>query len=279
MNKKELNDNVAYADPTEFDKELPYRLIGVGYHFHQHPIDRPFGYPAYQWIQTISGSGRLMLEGYEHTVGAYQGMLLYPGDAHEYIEAESPWMVHWISFNGYHIERMLHKLGFDRSGVYSVSNASLLGSLIGKGFQLIKNDAPLLGMDGSVIIYQFLFDLHRGIQPNGSPSQTERVNKLLPIFDHIRKNLEHPITVVELADILGVTSQHFCVLFKEVTGYRPIDFINSRRIKTAKDLFAKEPFLKIYEVGRRVGFENNSYFSTIFRKYEGISPRRYKDLH
>jgi AraC family transcriptional regulator of arabinose operon len=66
---------------------------------------------------------------------------------------------------------------------------------------------------------------------------------------------------------------------REVTGQRPVEYINSHRIKLAKDLLVKEPALMVSEVGKRVGFDNNSYFSTIFRKYEGISPRQYKELH
>ncbi|MBI9104010.1 MAG: AraC family transcriptional regulator [Spirochaetales bacterium] len=280
MNKAPKDENVAYADPTEMDKELPYQLIGVGYDFHQHPTDRPFGYPTYQWIQTRQGCGVLRLDGKdEYHIGMNQGMLLYPGDAHEYWEVEAPWQVHWISFNGYHIERMLHKLGFDRTGIFSLSNTSITENLMQRAFQVLSHDAPLSGMDGSVIIYQLLFDLHRGIKISEGPSHGERTTRLQPVFDHIKNNIEYVITVEELADLIGITSQHFCVLFKDVTGYRPIDYINSRRIKMAKELLVKEPSLQVSQIGKRVGFDNNSYFSTIFRKYEGISPRKYKELH
>lgn len=273
------DEKIAYSNLTEMDKELPYQLVGVGCDFHQHPIDRPFGYPTYQWIQTYEGSGILRLDDEDIRVPVDQGMLLFPGDPHEYMETEERWFVHWITFNGYHIERMLHKLGFDKSGVYAISDSQLLASHMQKAYRLIKQSSPLSGMDGSVLIYQFLFDLHRGVLSGGEMSHTDRSRRLKPVFDYINEHLQHVITVDELADIMGITPQHFCVLFKEVTGLRPVEYINSHRIRLAKDLLVREPSLQVGDVGRRVGFDNNSYFSTTFRKYEGISPRQYKDLH
>ena len=117
MNLSREEEKVAYANLTEMDKELPYQLVGVGCDFHQHPIDRPFGYPTYQWIQTYEGCGILSLEGEDLRVPLDSGMLLYPGVPHEYKETDETWYVNWVTFSGYHIERMLHKLGFrqDRS--------------------------------------------------------------------------------------------------------------------------------------------------------------------
>ena len=279
MNPTTDPEKVAYSNLTELDKELPYQLIGVGCDFHQHPIDRPFGYPTYQWIQTYSGCGILHVHDRDYRVPVDHGMLLYPGEYHEYRETDETWYVHWITFSGYHIERMLHKLGFQGSGVYSFSDPSLLESHIRKAYRLIKRGSALTGMDGSVLIYQFLFDLYRSVHSGGGMSHNDRTSRLRPVFDYINDKLETVITVDDLAALLGITPQHFCVLFKEVTGQRPVEYINSHRIKLAKDLLVKEPALMVSEVGKRVGFDNNSYFSTIFRKFEGISPRQYKELH
>ena len=272
-------EKVAFANLTEMDKELPYQLIGVGCDFHQHPIDRPFGYPAYQWLQTCRGRGLLQAEGREQAVPPDCGMLLYPGTPHAYHETDEGWQVHWITFGGYHIEGMLHKLGLDRVGVYRVSEALILESRMRRAYQLISRGTALSGMEGSVLIYQLLLDLYRALQTGGDQSRGERAGRLTPVFSHINQNLDSVISVDSLADIIGITPQHFCVLFKEVTGRRPVDYINAQRVKAAKDLLALEPSLQVGEVGRRVGFDNNSYFSTIFRRYEGISPRQYKELH
>lgn len=275
----EPDNNLAYSNLTELDKELPYQLIGVGCDYRQLPVDRPFGYPTYQWIQSFEGCGVFHLEGRELPVPVGHGMLIYPGDIHSYQEVDGPWYVNWITFNGYHIERMLDKLGLTGSGVYPVSDPALLESHFRRAFRILKSGFALTGLDGSVLVYQLMLDLYRCVQTDDRSSRIDRAVRLKPVFDHIRGHLEGTITVDELAKIIGITPQHFCILFKDVTGLRPVEYINSQRIREAKDLLVREPALRVSEVGRRVGFENNSYFSTIFRRFEGISPRRYKELH
>ncbi|MCG8451620.1 MAG: AraC family transcriptional regulator [Spirochaetales bacterium] len=275
----DVPENVAYANLTELAKELPYQLIGVGCDFEQTPIDRPFGYPAYQWIQSLEGTGKLRLGQQEYAVPPGHGMILYSREAHAYWSSDGPWMVHWISFDGNHVGPMLQKLGFGESGVHVISNTAVLAAHMHQALRLLSRQRPFTGLDGSVLIYQLLFDLHREVCVEGSPSRQDRALRLQPIVDYIDHHLDHVLSVDLLAQRMGVTAQHFCVLFKDATGQRPVEYINARRIKRAKDLLVSERDLHVGEVGRRVGFENNSYFSTVFRKIEGMSPRKYKDLH
>jgi quercetin dioxygenase-like cupin family protein len=68
---------------------------------HKYPVHRPFGYPVYQWIQTVSGIGILELNGEKYEVPEGYGFLLYPGGAHAYYPADDkPWRVHWITITG-----------------------------------------------------------------------------------------------------------------------------------------------------------------------------------
>jgi AraC family transcriptional regulator, arabinose operon regulatory protein len=279
LSRTQPKEKVAYSNLTEMDKELPYQLVGAGCDFHQHPVDRPFGYPTHQWIQTYRGCGILTLEGREYRVPENHGFLLFPGESHEYREEEGGWFVHWITFGGNHANRMLRKLGIDASGVFRISDPSVPEERMREAYRLIDRGAALSGMDGSVLVYRLLFDLYRGIRSRGDRSHGDKALRLKPAFEHINENLRSTIAVEDLARIIGITPQHFCMLFKDVTGHRPVDYINSLRIKAAKDMLASDRDLPVGEVGRRVGFGNNSYFSTIFRRYEGISPRQYKDLH
>src|SRR6056297_1611223 len=72
------------STPTEVENELPFQLFGAGCDFYQYAIERPFGFPVYQWIQTIRGTGVLATQGTELPVGANEGMLLFPDEAHRY---------------------------------------------------------------------------------------------------------------------------------------------------------------------------------------------------
>lgn len=271
-------DFILYT-PTEVENELPFQLVGVGCDFYQYRIERPFGYPVFQWIQTESGSGTLIHNGSEETVGEGEGMLLYPDEAHEYRAAVDPWYVHWITFSGHHIPNMLHYLGMTETGVYRASDPDAIETLIRKALSILRSDYPLRGIDGSGIVYQLLLAFFKFVLRDASDSPDARIMRLKPAFDLIERDIARPLSLDDLAHSVGVSPQYFCDLFRSFTSRRPTEYINQRRVDRAKEILVGEPQTKIHIVARRVGFESDSYFSTVFRKFEGVSPRHYREVN
>lgn len=267
------------STPTEIENELPFQLVGVGCDFYQYPIERPFGFPVFQWIQTIRGCGTLATGEDSWSAGLHEGFLLYPDEAHQYAPAEDPWYVHWITFSGHHVENMLHYLGMTGTGVYRVSNPAHLETLIRKALQTLKSDSPLRGIDGSGIVYALLLEFMKYIEREGNESHSGNVMRLKPALDLIESGMHRPIGLDDLAASVGVTPQYFCELFKAVTSQRPTEYVNQRRIARAKELLVQEPDTRIHEIGKRVGFESDSYFATVFRRHEGVSPRRFRETN
>jgi AraC family transcriptional regulator, arabinose operon regulatory protein len=267
------------STPTEVENELPFQLIGVGCDFYQYPIERPFGFPVFQWIQTVRGIGTLEAGGSTHTTAETEGMLLYPDEPHRYHAAEEPWYVHWISFSGHHVESMLHYLGMTETGVYRLSNPTYLEGLIRKALNTLKSDSPLRGIDGSGLVYVLLLGFLKFIERDGNESHGGNVMRLKPALDLIEQEMHRPLGLEDLASSVGVTPQYFCELFKAVTSQRPTEYVNQRRIARAKELLLQEPTTKIHDIGVRVGFESDSYFATVFKRYEGTSPRRFRETN
>ncbi len=267
------------STPTDVENELPFQLIGAGCDFYQYPIKRPFGFPLFQWIQTISGCGLLESPHGSWKSATGQGVLLYPDEEHTYYAVEEPWYVHWISFSGHDVLNMLHYLDMKATGVYTVTNTAITSSRIRKALQILQSDYPLRGIDGSATVYALLLDFLKYIQPEGGDSRDNHVQRLKPALDLIEDKLHQPLTLEHLASTIGVTPQYFCDLFRSVTSHRPTDYINQRRVDRAKELLFREPLTRVHDIGRRVGFESDSYFSTVFRKYEGVSPRKFREVN
>jgi len=271
-------DFVLYT-PTEVENELPFQLVGVGCDFYQYPIVRPFGFPVYQWIQTESGTGTLVHDGRSETVGSGEAMLLYPDEAHEYRAAEEPWYVHWITFSGHHIPSMLQYLGMTGTGVYRASDPETIVTLMRKALSTLRSDYPLRGIDGSGLVYQLLLAFFKYVRRDENDSHDSRIMRLKPAFDLIERDFAAPLSLDDLAQSVGVSPQYFCDLFRHFTSHRPTEYINRRRIDRAKEILVGEPGTKIHDVARRVGFESDSYFSTVFRRFEGVSPRQYREVN
>ena len=97
----------------------------------------------------------------------------------------------------------------------------------------------------------------------------ERVMKV------INKNIGNSdLSVDGIADEVGISRVHLHRKMKELTGQTPHDFIRNIRLKQAAHLLASQN-MNITEVMYACGFNNSASFSTIFKKFYGMSPREY----
>ena len=91
----------------------------------------------------------------------------------------------------------------------------------------------------------------------------------------INKNISNSdLSVDAIADEVGLSRVHLHRKMKELTGQTPHDFIRNIRLKQAAHLFASQN-MNITEVMYACGFNNAASFSTIFKKFYGMSPRDY----
>lgn len=92
-------------------------------------------------------------------------------------------------------------------------------------------------------------------------------------YMHERQGVE--ISLQEISEIAHMSRYHFCVAFKKSTGLTPFECLTRIRMKTAYDLLRNSP-LTIADIALAVGYGNAAAFSTAFRRYAGLSPRRYR---
>ncbi len=91
----------------------------------------------------------------------------------------------------------------------------------------------------------------------------------------IKKNAESKnFSVSELAPALNISGAYLRRLFKEEYHMTPKEYLTLCRLEIAKSLLNTEYF-SIREVSERSGFENEKYFSTVFKKYCGVPPKMY----
>ncbi len=95
------------------------------------------------------------------------------------------------------------------------------------------------------------------------------------IMKVINKNIGNSdLSVDKIADEVGISRVHLHRKMKELTGQTPHDFIRNIRLKQAANLLASQN-MNITEVMYACGFNNAASFSTIFKKFYGMSPREY----
>lgn len=90
-------------------------------------------------------------------------------------------------------------------------------------------------------------------------------------LEYIRKHYAEKITVEELADYLEISKGHFSRIFKQQVGSPFIKYLNQYRVDRADELIRKTN-LKVYEIAEKVGIQDYTYFTQVFRSIKGISP-------
>lgn len=98
-----------------------------------------------------------------------------------------------------------------------------------------------------------------------SPARTNR------ICDFINSNLGQNISLETLAEMAGLSVNHFARAFKQTVGMPPHSFVLQRRIEHARNML-RNTELPVSEIALSVGFSDQSHLARHFRRITGISP-------
>jgi AraC-like DNA-binding protein len=105
--------------------------------------------------------------------------------------------------------------------------------------------------------------------------QQQNLERLRPLFRYLGENCGDSIHVREAARICGMSESHFMSLFKRVTGLSFITYYNHFRIERAQALLARTDE-SMANISQQVGFCDQSYFGTVFRRIVGMTPATYR---
>ncbi|MFC9773966.1 helix-turn-helix domain-containing protein [Paenibacillus chitinolyticus] len=107
-----------------------------------------------------------------------------------------------------------------------------------------------------------------------SPEPSSCTHAVENSIRYIQEHYRRPITVKFLAEQARVPHWQYSTIFQELTGKKPLDYLNELRIEKAKEWLrtTREP---LREIARRVGFADEYYFNRRFRQVTGITPRQY----
>lgn len=95
------------------------------------------------------------------------------------------------------------------------------------------------------------------------------------IKEIIEKRYMEDLSISKLSEEIFLTPNYISQIFKQGTGETVAEYITKVRMEQAKELLKSTDF-KVLEIAEIVGFENPHYFSTVFRKYTGIHPQKFR---
>ncbi len=252
---------------------------GIGYYPQaaNHHRQREEGAEQNILIICTAGQGWFELDGRRRTLRSGQALLIPKSKPHAYGASQrNPWTIQWLHFTGedasYYITLM--KSGYTLNVHHEIMPkierlfADVYGSFSG-GFnqqnmicasQIIRH---LLGL---------LFFNNKAFSP---AAVSIAARKLEPVVRYMRKHLDQSLTVGQMARQAGLSAPHFSRLFRQEVGFSPMEYFIHLKIQRACRLLTLTS-LRVKEIGSRLGYSDQYYFSRIFHKIMGISPAAYR---
>jgi len=111
--------------------------------------------------------------------------------------------------------------------------------------------------------------------PGSDDAQPHRVDQIKAVLEYIEANYNAPLSLEKLADVVGMNPKYFCRVFNRLTHQSPMDYVNFYRIEQAAYLLSSTQ-KTITDVGMECGFWESSYFTKVFKKYKGVTPKQYR---
>ncbi len=96
------------------------------------------------------------------------------------------------------------------------------------------------------------------------------------ITEYLDEHFREPLTLTELGKRFHMSHYYFVRIYKKETGVSPMKYVLHRRIGEAQNLLMNTD-MSIGEISDTLGFGDNSHFSSMFKKYVGVTPTQYRD--
>ena len=98
------------------------------------------------------------------------------------------------------------------------------------------------------------------------------------ILNYLCSNYTQNLTLADIAEHLHYSQSYIRQLFRRKSSHGIMHYITQLRIKRAKELLSNTS-MRIFEIAFQVGYNDPNYFTNLFRKQTGMSPKEYRKSH
>lgn len=240
----------------------------------EHYFTRRAGGDSFMVLYTLEGSGAFECGGEQYLLKEGDGVFVDCSQPHEYHTVGSRWLHCDLHLSGpgapvfYEGYTSNHSPAFHQTldGTFPET----LSRLIDHYQDLQPNRDLMVANDLSVLLTKLVREA-----PQSAPSES-MVRTVQRAIDYMENHFSEEISLNDLAERFHVSKYHFAREFKSLTGSTPIDYVIQLRLDRACFLL-RNTDLSVASIAETVGIENPPYFSNLFKRRRGLSPKKYRD--
>ena len=261
--------------PSDFAKNNLLYLQEAGYlkSLKSH-ISKREKLDSYLFLMVLSGKGKFTYQNHEYILTPKDCLLIDCANSYSHQSSEDePWELMWAHFNGKDaIPFFTYYDILVPSILFHVESFTDFTSIIDQCMQLSQKK----DIASEFLIHKSITDLLTlCISYNQREVKDSAAAKIREVKEYIDRNFSKDISLSRLAEYFFISKYYLSREFKDTYGVTVGNHITSCRITYAKTLL-RFTDLKIEEIARKCGIPDTNYFTKVFRKLEGCTPKVYR---
>ncbi|MDR1253052.1 MAG: AraC family transcriptional regulator [Treponema sp.] len=229
----------------------------------------------FQMVYITQGEGIFVSDDITYQVKPGALLLVLPGIKHRYRPSiETGWQEYWVGFKGSYFTGLLEEGRFSPQQVFFEAGLhdSIL-SIFNQIFDEVRTQQPLYQMKACACILSLIAEVltkeRRKEQPNYYQKIVEKAKYLMEL------NIYGAINLSGISEHLGISTSRFNEIFKTYTSMTPYQYYIHIKIHKAENLLERKD-ISVKEAAFKMGFDDQYYFSRLFKNKTGVSPSDWK---
>ena len=243
------------------------------------PTWRPKGRLDYQLLYIVSGKGHFYFHGEDRVVYAGRMVLIQPRQEqrYEYFGEDKP-EVYWVHFTGRDVKNILRSYNIPMDDPIFYSGASSTYSYLFKEMIHELQNCKTGYEDLLTMYLRQIFLLVQRTRQEERPTVSTYIQEEMEFARrYFNEHYNEPISIQEYAESRNMSVCYFQRNFKQIVKHTPMQYLLTIRVNNAASLLETTDY-SMAEIAAIVGYEDPLYFSRLFRKIKGVSPRDYRNL-
>ena len=243
------------------------------------PTWRPKGRLDYQLLYIVSGKGHFYFHGEDRVVYAGRMVLIQPRQEqrYEYFGEDKP-EVYWVHFTGSDVKNILRSYNIPMDDPIFYSGASSTYSYLFKEMIHELQNCKTGYEDLLAMYLRQIFLLVQRTRQEERPTVSSYIQEEMEFARrYFNEHYNEPISIQEYAESRNMSVCYFQRNFKQIVKHTPMQYLLTIRVNNAASLLETTDY-SMAEIAAIVGYEDPLYFSRLFRKIKGVSPRDYRNL-
>ena len=243
------------------------------------PTWRPKGRLDYQLLYIVSGKGHFYFHGEDRVVYAGRMVLIQPRQEQRYeYFGEDKTEVYWVHFTGSDVKNILRSYNIPMDDPIFYSGASSTYSYLFKEMIHELQNCKTGYEDLLTMYLRQIFLLVQRTRQEERPTVSTYIQEEMEFARrYFNEHYNEPISIQEYAESRNMSVCYFQRNFKQIVKHTPMQYLLTIRVNNAASLLETTDY-SMAEIAAIVGYEDPLYFSRLFRKIKGVSPRDYRNL-